>query len=112
MSDGARESRGPIPTASAPTAAGAAATRVSVCPQETYGEDPFLSAELAVAFVQGLQGDHPRYVKASAGCKHFSVHGGPENVPVSRLSFDAKVGVTLPGDTRSREGLRSHLLFA
>ncbi|EMP34884.1 Putative beta-D-xylosidase 5 [Chelonia mydas] len=59
--------------------------------QETYGEDPFLSAELAVAFVQGLQGDHPRYVKASAGCKHFSVHGGPENVPVSRLSFDAKV---------------------
>ncbi|KAM7138734.1 uncharacterized protein RBU57_016486 isoform 2-T2 [Macrochelys suwanniensis] len=59
--------------------------------QETYGEDPFLSAELAVAFVQGLQGNHPRYVKASAGCKHFSVHGGPENVPVSRLSFDAKV---------------------
>nr|XP_032622691.1 probable beta-D-xylosidase 7 [Chelonoidis abingdonii] len=59
--------------------------------QETYGEDPFLSAELAMAFVQGLQGDHPRYVKASAGCKHFSVHGGPENVPVSRLSFDAKV---------------------
>ncbi|XP_074832174.1 uncharacterized protein LOC142001137 isoform X2 [Carettochelys insculpta] len=59
--------------------------------QETYGEDPFLSSELAVAFVQGLQGDHPRYVKASAGCKHFSVHGGPENIPVSRFTFDAKV---------------------
>ncbi|XP_066494787.1 uncharacterized protein [Tiliqua scincoides] len=59
--------------------------------QETYGEDPFLSAELAVAFVTGLQGDHPRYVKASAGCKHFDVHGGPENIPTSRLSFDAKV---------------------
>ncbi|KAM9116612.1 uncharacterized protein ACDP82_017913 [Pangshura tecta] len=72
--------------------------------QETYGEDPFLSAELAVAFVQGLQGDHPRYVKASAGCKHFSVHGGPENVPVSRLSFDAKVSVTLPGDAQGGEG--------
>ncbi|XP_074904798.1 uncharacterized protein LOC142040610 [Buteo buteo] len=59
--------------------------------QETYGEDPFLSGELARSFVQGLQGQHPRYVKASAGCKHFSVHGGPENIPVSRLSFDAKV---------------------
>ncbi|XP_054855839.1 uncharacterized protein LOC129343576 isoform X2 [Eublepharis macularius] len=59
--------------------------------QETYGEDPFLTSELAVAFVTGLQGDHPRYVKASAGCKHFDVHGGPENIPVSRLSFDAKV---------------------
>ncbi|XP_027299621.1 uncharacterized protein [Anas platyrhynchos] len=59
--------------------------------QETYGEDPFLSGELAVSFVQGLQGRHPRYIKASAGCKHFSVHGGPENIPVSRLSFDAKV---------------------
>nr|XP_020664519.1 beta-D-xylosidase 1-like [Pogona vitticeps] len=59
--------------------------------QETYGEDPFLTAELGVAFVKGLQGDHPRYVKASAGCKHFDVHGGPENIPTSRLSFDAKV---------------------
>ncbi|KAH0631171.1 hypothetical protein JD844_005356 [Phrynosoma platyrhinos] len=59
--------------------------------QETYGEDPFLTAELGVAFVKGLQGDHPRYVKASAGCKHFDVHGGPENVPTSRLTFDAKV---------------------
>lgn len=59
--------------------------------QETYGEDTFLSGELARSFVQGLQGQHPRYIKASAGCKHFSVHGGPENIPVSRLSFDAKV---------------------
>ncbi|XP_053562988.1 uncharacterized protein LOC128653621 isoform X2 [Bombina bombina] len=59
--------------------------------QETYGEDPYLSGLLASAFVKGLQGDHPRYVKASAGCKHFDVHGGPENIPVSRFSFDAKV---------------------
>ncbi|XP_052554728.1 uncharacterized protein LOC128088344 [Tympanuchus pallidicinctus] len=59
--------------------------------QETYGEDPYLTAELATSFVQGLQGQHPRYIKASAGCKHFSVHGGPENIPVSRLSFDAQV---------------------
>ncbi|XP_070805536.1 uncharacterized protein [Pituophis catenifer annectens] len=59
--------------------------------QETYGEDPFLTTQLGVAFVKGLQGDHPRYVKANAGCKHFDVHGGPENIPVSRFLFDAKV---------------------
>ena len=35
--------------------------------------------------------DHPRYVEANTGCKHFDVHGGPENIPVSRFSFDAKV---------------------
>ena len=35
--------------------------------------------------------DDKRYVKANAGCKHFDVHGGPENIPVSRFSFDAKV---------------------
>ncbi|XP_013917612.1 PREDICTED: xylan 1,4-beta-xylosidase-like, partial [Thamnophis sirtalis] len=59
--------------------------------QETYGEDPFLTTQLGVAFVKGLQGDHPRYIKANAGCKHFDVHGGPENIPVSRFLFDAKV---------------------
>ena len=35
--------------------------------------------------------DDPRYLEANAGCKHFDVHGGPENIPVSRFSFDAKV---------------------
>jgi hypothetical protein len=59
--------------------------------QETYGEDPFLSGSLAYSFVQGLQGDNPRYVRTNAGCKHLDVHGGPENIPVSRFSFDAKV---------------------
>lgn len=59
--------------------------------QETYGEDPFLSGVYAEHFVKGLQGDNPRYIRANAGCKHFDVHGGPENIPVSRLSFDAKV---------------------
>ncbi|KAG8147654.1 hypothetical protein E2320_022631, partial [Naja naja] len=59
--------------------------------QETYGEDPFLTTQLGIAFVKGLQGDHPRYIKANAGCKHFDVHGGPENIPVSRFFFDAKV---------------------
>ncbi|KAK3097560.1 hypothetical protein FSP39_010802 [Pinctada imbricata] len=59
--------------------------------QETYGEDPYLSGILAKNFVQCLQGSNPRYILASAGCKHFDVHGGPENIPVSRFSFDAKV---------------------
>ena len=46
--------------------------------QETYGEDPFLSARLAVAFVTGMQGDDPRYYRAIATPKHFDVHSGPE----------------------------------
>jgi beta-glucosidase len=46
--------------------------------QETYGEDPFLTARLAVAFVRGLQGDNPKYIKAMACAKHFAVHSGPE----------------------------------
>ncbi len=46
--------------------------------QETYGEDPYLTARLGVAFVKGLQGDDPRYLKAIATPKHFAVHSGPE----------------------------------
>jgi beta-glucosidase len=46
--------------------------------QETYGEDPFLTAKLAAAFVRGLQGDDPKYLKAAACAKHFAVHSGPE----------------------------------
>ena len=46
--------------------------------QETYGEDPFLTARLGVAFVQGLQGDDARYLKTVATPKHFAVHSGPE----------------------------------
>jgi len=46
--------------------------------QETYGEDPFLTARLGVAFVEGLQGDDPRYLKTVATPKHFAVHSGPE----------------------------------
>jgi beta-glucosidase len=54
--------------------------------QETYGEDPFLTARLAVAFIQGLQGDDPKYIKAMACAKHFAVHSGPEP---ARHHFDA-----------------------
>ena len=54
--------------------------------QETYGEDPFLTGRLAVAFITGLQGDDPRYAKALACAKHFAVHSGPEPL---RHSFNA-----------------------
>jgi beta-glucosidase len=58
--------------------------------QETWGEDPYLTGELGSAFVKGLQGDHPKYMKAAACAKHYAVHSGPEkdrhtiNVHVSR----------------------------
>ena len=47
--------------------------------QETYGEDPYLTAQLGVAFIRGLQGDDPKYIKAMACAKHFAVHSGPES---------------------------------
>jgi len=46
--------------------------------QETYGEDPFLSGRLAVAFVTGMQGTDPNYFRVIATPKHFAVHSGPE----------------------------------
>ncbi|MEO7048862.1 MAG: glycoside hydrolase family 3 C-terminal domain-containing protein [Ferruginibacter sp.] len=47
--------------------------------QETYGEDPFLTANMGAAFVRGLQGDDPKYLQAAACAKHFAVHSGPES---------------------------------
>jgi beta-glucosidase len=55
--------------------------------QETYGEDPFLTAQFGVAFIRGLQGDNPKYIKALACAKHYAVHDGPES---ERHHFDAK----------------------
>ncbi len=46
--------------------------------QETYGEDPYLTSRMGVAFVKGLQGDDPRYLKLVATPKHYAVHSGPE----------------------------------
>ena len=57
--------------------------------QETYGEDPFLTAMMGKAFVHGLQGDDPRYLKAAACAKHYAVHSGPEP---SRHVFDVSPG--------------------
>src|SRR6185312_13423334 len=47
--------------------------------QETYGEDPFLTSRMGVAFVEGLQGNDPKYFKTIATPKHFAVHSGPES---------------------------------
>ncbi|GFD79413.1 glucan 1,4-alpha-glucosidase [Tenacibaculum sp. KUL118] len=56
--------------------------------QETYGEDPFLTATMATSFVKGLEGDDPSYLKSVATIKHYAVHSGPE---VSRHSDDYTV---------------------
>lgn len=54
---------------------------------ETYGEDPYLAAEMGKAFVRGLQGEG-KYLKTAACAKHFAVHSGPEKL---RHEFDARV---------------------
>jgi len=58
--------------------------------QETYGEDPYLTSRIGVAFVKGLQGDHPKYLKVAACAKHYAVHSGPEKL---RHEFDAKANM-------------------
>jgi beta-glucosidase len=55
--------------------------------QETYGEDPFLTSRMAVAFIQGMQGTDPHYLKTVATAKHYAVHSGPEP---ARHTFDAR----------------------
>ena len=53
---------------------------------ETWGEDPYLTGTMGTAFVKGLQGDDPVYLKAAACAKHYAVHSGPER---ERHTFDA-----------------------
>ncbi len=55
--------------------------------QETYGEDPYLTSRIGVAFVKGLQGNNPKYLKAAACAKHYVVHSGPEGL---RHEFNAE----------------------
>jgi beta-glucosidase len=54
--------------------------------QETWGEDPFLTGEMASAYVRGLQGGDPNYLKTAACAKHYAIHSGPE---AQRHTFDA-----------------------
>ncbi|MBN1303240.1 MAG: glycoside hydrolase family 3 C-terminal domain-containing protein [Anaerolineales bacterium] len=68
--------------------------------QETYGEDPYLTAEFGKAFVNGLQGDDPETLKLVATLKHFAVHSGPEN---QRHSFNVDI---------DEPGMREFYLFA
>jgi len=56
---------------------------------ETYGEDPYLTGQMGLQFVKGLQGDNPRYLKTVATAKHYAVHSGPEPL---RHEFNAIVG--------------------
>lgn len=58
--------------------------------QETYGEDPFLTAMIGESFVRGLEGDDAKYLKAVACAKHYAVHSGPEH---NRHSFDARASL-------------------
>ena len=53
--------------------------------QETYGEDPYLTAEMSIEFIKGMQGDHPDYMLSMACAKHYAVHSGPER---SRYRFN------------------------
>jgi beta-glucosidase len=64
--------------------------------QETYGEDPYLTSQMALAFIQGMQGSDPRYFKTIATSKHFAVHSGPE---ASRHQFNANVSPQDLNDT-------------
>ncbi len=56
--------------------------------QETYGEDPFLTARMGVAFVTGMQGDDPKYYRVISTPKHYAVHSGPES---TRHTADVRV---------------------
>jgi beta-glucosidase len=55
---------------------------------ETFGEDPHLTGRMGVAFIKGMQGDDPKYMKVAATAKHYAVHSGPEK---DRHKFDARV---------------------
>lgn len=55
---------------------------------ETFGEDPYLTSRLGIAYIKGLQGEDREHLKTTACAKHFAVHSGPEGI---RHSFDAVV---------------------
>ncbi len=55
---------------------------------ETYGEDPFLTGQMGMQFVKGLQGNDPKYLKVVATAKHYAIHSGPES---SRHNFNVQI---------------------
>jgi len=55
--------------------------------QETYGEDPYLTSRMGVAYVKGMQGNDPKYLKTATCAKHYVVHSGPESL---RHTYDAE----------------------
>ena len=78
--------------------------------QETYGEDPFLTARMGVAFVTGLQGNDPKYLKTVATPKHYAVHSGPEST--RHIVEHARPHLGVPVEVHAavgREGARRHL---
>lgn len=64
--------------------------------QETYGEDPYLTSQIGISFIKGLQGNDPNYFKVIATPKHFAVHSGPEP---DRHHFNAVVNPRILWDT-------------
>ena len=71
--------------------------------QETYGEDPFLTARMGVAFVTGMQGDDPRYYRVISTPKHYAVHSGPEPTRQFRIARQSSTfsGITSPRPSNS-----------
>ena len=55
--------------------------------EETYGEDPYLTSQLAVNFIQGMQGNNPKYFKATATAKHFACY----NIETNRFSISSTI---------------------
>ena len=83
--------------------------------QETYGEDPFLTGRLGVAFVKGMQGDDPKYYRVIATPKHYAVHSGPEstrhkvNVDPSRPRSLGHLPARLPRHHHRRQSRLDHV---
>ncbi|HEY6375793.1 MAG TPA: glycoside hydrolase family 3 N-terminal domain-containing protein [Edaphobacter sp.] len=69
--------------------------------QETYGEDPFLTARMGVAFVTGMQGDDPKYYRVISTPKHFAVHSGQSPRVTARTSMSASTTNSIPTCPRS-----------
>jgi len=76
--------------------------------QETYGEDPFLTSMIGTAFVKGLQGDHPKYLKTSACAKHYVVHSGPEK---GRHHFNAILSAVEGLENVTINSVKNAILF-